>query len=69
MDELPFETYERLMHEPWPGGKSERVVNLLHAYGIHPYGVFNRPGSAEANTALQEALIREHSARSGGVGQ
>jgi hypothetical protein len=60
MNELPFETWERIFHEPWPGGTSAPVVNLLHSYGIHPFGIFNRPGSAEANTALQEALTREH---------
>jgi len=60
MNELPCETWERIFHEQWPGGKSVRVRNLLDAYGIRPFGVFNQPGSAEANTELQEALIREH---------
>jgi hypothetical protein len=55
MDELPFETYERILHQSWPGGTSERVVNLLHTYGIK-----YQPGSAEANLALQAELIREH---------
>jgi hypothetical protein len=31
MNELPFETWERIFHEPWPGGTSARVVNLLQA--------------------------------------
>jgi len=54
MTELPFETWERIMHEPWPGGTSDRIVKLLNAYGI-----IYEPGSEEANLQLQDCLIHE----------
>lgn len=51
MNELPFQTFERIFHRRWPGGRSEIVVALLHFYEI-PFP----PGSAAANLELQYAL-------------
>lgn len=49
--ELPFQTYARVFRRPWPGGRSDEVIELLRQYGIE-----HRPGSAKANLALQERL-------------
>jgi hypothetical protein len=51
MDELPFQTYERIIGLPWPGGESGEVATLLRLFGITA-----APGSACANLELQEAL-------------
>lgn len=51
MKELPFETYERLMGKDWPGGSASPVLVLLWEFGIE-----YKPGSAEANLALQREL-------------
>jgi hypothetical protein len=51
--ELPFQTYERLMGQPWPGGRAAAVVQLLKFFRID-----SEPGSAEANLKLQ-ACLRE----------
>jgi hypothetical protein len=57
-DELPYETYERVVGKSWPGGTSAEVIDLLNHYGIP-----NIPGGWEANTRLQECLIRETTRR------
>jgi hypothetical protein len=53
MRELPFETYERLTGFKWPGGKSKTVRMLLKLFRIS-----SKPGSLEANLALQRFLLR-----------
>ncbi|MCX7589383.1 MAG: hypothetical protein N2Z85_00365 [Patescibacteria group bacterium] len=55
-NELPYQTYQRLTGKSWPGGTSQEIVNLLKKYGITA-----QPGSAEANLALQSALLKEYS--------
>jgi hypothetical protein len=50
--ELPFQTYERITGERWPGGKSPLVRRLLTSFGIGW-----APGSAEANVVLQYCLL------------
>ncbi|MEM5853848.1 MAG: hypothetical protein QW228_05765 [Candidatus Aenigmatarchaeota archaeon] len=52
--EYPYQTYERITGKKWPGGKSPEIVSLLRAYGITA-----QPGSAEANLALQRALLTQ----------
>ena len=51
--ELPFETFQRLTGMDWGVGKKsgeiERMMELL--------GIVGKPGSAEANLALQKALM------------
>lgn len=49
--ELPFQTFERILKSPWPGGKTPMVTNLLKIHGVP-----NRPGSSEANLNLQRCL-------------
>jgi hypothetical protein len=51
--ELPFQTYERLTGDQWPGGRSRAIVALLRLLRV-PFP----PGSAEANLELQERLLR-----------
>lgn len=59
MKELPFQTYKRVTGCKWPGGKSDLVRLLLHAFHIH-----HEPGSAEANLELQAQLLAfEHADR------
>lgn len=50
--ELPWQTYERLTGQRWMGGNSADVLKLLNDFGINA-----DPGSAEANIALQRALM------------
>jgi len=50
--ELPFQTYERVTETRWPGGTNERIITLLRIFRITA-----RPGSAEANLALQAKII------------
>lgn len=52
-DELPFQTYERVTGQRWPGGKSKIVRAFLRAFHIH-----FAAGSAEANLKLQEEFRR-----------
>lgn len=54
MKELPFETYERVFCEPWPGGRSNKIKMFLSRYGI-PY----RAGTAAANLELQRYWLWE----------
>jgi hypothetical protein len=49
--ELPFQTYERVTEQKWPGGRSRMVRLLLDLFGIHEI-----PGTAAANLQLQRAL-------------
>ena len=57
MNELPFQTYERLTGERWPGGRSDHVVLLLKLFKIK-----EAPGSNEANQKLQHALLMTEAA-------
>jgi hypothetical protein len=50
--ELPFQTYQRITQQQWPGGRSPNIVALLNIFGIG-----YKPGSAEANLQLQYALV------------
>lgn len=49
--ETPFEAYERIVGEPWPGGSSDKIKALLFFFGI-PYV----PASEEANISLQKRM-------------
>jgi len=51
MQELPFQTYQRVTGKKWTGGASPEVVSKLKEFGIT-----SAPGSAEANLALQKQL-------------
>lgn len=53
MIELPFQTYERVLKQKWPGGKSRLVRVLLFLLDI-----YEQPGSAAANLELQYKLDR-----------
>ena len=50
--ELPYQTYQRITGQSWPGGESPQIASLLKQYGIT-----GKPGSPEANIALQKALV------------
>lgn len=50
--ELPFETFQRLTGMKWHGGASPEVMDLMNRFGIE-----GKAGSAEANLALQKALL------------
>jgi hypothetical protein len=50
--EPPFQTFERMTGEKWPGGKSEVIVTLLKLFRIE-----DAPGSAAANLRLQSYLL------------
>ena len=50
--ELPFQTFARMTGLDWPGGRSNTVLALLKIFRI-----VERPGSAEANLALQTKLL------------
>lgn len=52
--ELPYQTYERITGQKWPGGTSSAVVGLLKQAGITA-----TPGTASANLALQQYLIQQ----------
>jgi len=52
MRELPFETYQRITGQKWPGGRSLIVRLLLRLFWIS-----EQPGSAEANLRLQSCLL------------
>ena len=51
--ELPYQTYERLLGRQWSGGGSDTIRKMLELYGISA-----APGSAEANLALQQAMLK-----------
>jgi hypothetical protein len=51
MRELPFETYERVTGQKWPGGKSSLIRLMLRLAGIYA-----APGTAEANLQLQRII-------------
>jgi hypothetical protein len=53
MDELPYQTWERVTNTTWPGGKSPLIRMLLLALHIH-----FPSGTASANVRLQEHLIK-----------
>lgn len=55
VDELPFQTFERIFGVPWPGGESAKVRSLLVTAGI----TFEA-GTEEANLALQKWLLETH---------
>lgn len=49
--ELPYQTFERVTGQKWPGGRSQEVKALLHIFRIeYP------AGSADANISLQACL-------------
>lgn len=50
--ELPYQTYERLTGQHWGGGGSANVQDLMSRLGVT-----GAPGSADANLALQKALL------------
>jgi len=50
--ELPFETYERVTGQKWPGGRSKEIVALLRIFRVA-----HEPGTAEANLELQRRII------------
>ena len=50
--ELPYQTYQRITGKQWTGGFSPEIKSLYNQYGITAPA-----GSAEANLALQKALI------------
>lgn len=52
--DLPYQTYEKVTGKKWTGGKSSEVTSMYQKYGIK-----DAPGSAEANLALQKALLAE----------
>ena len=54
MSELPFQTFQRLTGQKWTGGSSAPILAMLRELGIT-----GPAGSAETNTALQEALLRK----------
>ena|SRR3990167_6429379 len=54
--ELPYQTYQRITGSNWTGGKSNIIQELLRRYGIT-----SAPGSAQANIALQRALMNDES--------
>ena len=51
--ELPYQTFERLTGQKWSGGRSSAVQDIMSRLGITAV-----PGSAEANLALQKALMQ-----------
>jgi hypothetical protein len=51
--ELPFETYERVTGQKWPGGKTKLIRLLLRLLYID-----DEPGTAAANLELQAKLKR-----------
>ncbi|HTH42869.1 MAG TPA: hypothetical protein VL498_06875 [Terracidiphilus sp.] len=53
MNELPFQTYERITGRPWPGGRSEVIRILLAVFHIE-----HKPASIEANLELQHFMLR-----------
>ncbi len=48
--ELPYQTYERLTGNKWHGGQMQDAYSNM--------GITAAPGRAEANLALQQALLR-----------
>ena len=53
MSELPpYQTYERITGQKWPGGRSKVIGLFLKLFWIN-----EKPGSKEANLRLQENLI------------
>jgi hypothetical protein len=50
--EMPFETFQRLTGMKWHGGASPEVADLMSRLGVE-----GKAGSAEANLALQKALL------------
>lgn len=53
--DLPYQTYEKITGKKWTNGKTD--PNILSSY--QKYGIKDAPGSAEANLALQKALLNE----------
>jgi len=53
MNELPFQTFERITDFPWPGGRSAIVIGFLRLFRIT-----EKPGSAEANLMLQKKMLQ-----------
>ena len=51
MKELPFQTFERVTGQQWPGGKSRLVCLMLRLARIDA-----EPGTSEANLQLQSKL-------------
>jgi hypothetical protein len=51
--ELPFQTFQRLTGQQWSGGKSQAIQDMMNQLGVT-----GRAGSAEANLALQRALLQ-----------
>ncbi len=51
-NELPYQTYERITGKKWTGGASPEIQSLYKQYNITAPA-----GSAEANLALQKALV------------
>ena len=52
MKEKPFESYEKVTGQKWPGGRSIVIIRLLKMFGIK-----DEPGSAKANLKLQKRLV------------
>lgn len=50
--DLPYQTYEKVTGKKWTGGTSSEVISQYQKYGIK-----DAPGSANANLALQKALL------------
>ena len=51
MDEVPFQTFERIFGIKWPGGRSKCIRFLLYMLND-----ISDPGSADANLKLQYRL-------------
>jgi hypothetical protein len=58
MTELPFQTYERVTGQRWPGGKSKIVRLFLSLLSIR-----EAPGSAKANLELQSQFLTQRQAQ------
>lgn len=54
--DLPYQTYEKVTGKKWTGGNSPEVIAMYQKYGIK-----DAPASANANLALQKALLAEKS--------
>jgi hypothetical protein len=54
--DLPYQTYEKITGKKWTGGNSPDIISMYQKYGIK-----DAPASAEANLALQKAMLAEKS--------